>query len=268
MTAFKYIHMWGCRPDQSRRLLCTDNARGRGCVEHRTAVRSSINTYAGSNASNIQIVLSEWGINANEPAIAPHFQRSLGAAIFDGLALRYWMLDGVSAAERHALVDYTFSAPPIDLGVSNFDNVLFGGPGPTTVETPSALAIQLFATNSGPTRIKNFVTGSPTRTMPDGSGQPVLVAVASLDNSGNAYLIVINQDPETAVTATVEPENFASSGTATVETLNSTSITDENNPTSPTTVQLVSQSASVGTGNFSWTFPAHSITAIQLKHPQ
>ena len=40
-----------------------------------TAVRSSINTYAGSNASNIQIVLSEWGINANEPTIAPYFQR-------------------------------------------------------------------------------------------------------------------------------------------------------------------------------------------------
>ena len=179
------------------------------------------------------------------------------------------MLDGVSAAERHALVDYTFSAPPIDLGVSNFDNVLFGGPGPTTVETPSALAIQLFATNSGPTRIKNFVTGSPTRTMPDGSGQPALVAVASLDNSGNAYLIVINQDPDNLLL--LRPKNRRTSPVAGLrpwKRSNSTSITDENNPTSPTTVQLVSQSASVGTGNFSWTFPAHSITAIQLKRPQ
>ena len=229
-----------------------------------TAVQSSIKTYAGSNASNIPVLLSEWGINAGEPTIAPHFQRSLGAAIYDAVALRLWMIDGVNAAERHALIDYTFGAPPIDLGVSNFDNVLIGGPGPTTVETPSALAMQLFATNTGPTRIKNTVTGSPTRTMPDGTAQAALVAVSSLDNRGNAYLIVINQDPETAVTATVEPENFTSGGTATVETLNSTKITDENNQMSPTTVQLASQSASVGTGNFSWTFPAHSVTAIQL----
>ncbi len=229
-------------------------------------IRTNINTYAGSNAANIQIILSEYGIDASEPALAPNFMRSLAAAIFDGLALRSFMLNPINGAERHTLIDYTFGAPPVNLGVSNFDNVLIGGPGPQTVETPSALAIKLFAKNSGPTRIKNFVTGNVTRTLTNGSTLNALVPIASKDSNGNAYLIVINEDRETPVTATVEPQNFTHGTTATVETLGSTSITDENNPTSPTTVQLVDQPVAVGTGNFSWTFPAHSITAIHFSN--
>jgi alpha-N-arabinofuranosidase len=228
-------------------------------------MRTNINNTAGSNAPNIDILISEYGMNGASPSFAPHFLRSMGEAVFQGLALTAWMNDSVPGAERHCLTDYTFSASPVNTGVSYPDNVLFGGPGPQTIATPSALAMKLFKNYSGPTLMKSQVTNNPTRTLTSGHVLSSLVPIASRDAAGNSYLIVTNEDPENAVTATVQPTNVTYSSTATVETLASLSITDENSPTAPTTVQLVDQAANVGSSSFQWTFPAHSITAIHFS---
>ncbi|MBC8733424.1 alpha-L-arabinofuranosidase C-terminal domain-containing protein [Paraburkholderia sp. UCT2] len=228
-------------------------------------MRTNINNTAGSNAPNIDILISEYGMNGASPTFAPHFLRSMGEAVFQGLALTAWMSNSVPAAERHCLTDYTFSTSPVNTGVSFPDNVLFGGPGPQTIATPSALAIKLFKNYSGPTLMKSQVTNNPTRTLTSGHVLSSLVPIASRDASGNGYLIVTNQDPENAVTATVQPNNLTYVSTATVETLASPSITDENSPSAPTTVQLVDQVANVDGSSFQWTFPAHSITAIHFS---
>jgi alpha-N-arabinofuranosidase len=228
-------------------------------------MRTNINNTAGSNASNIDILISEYGMNGASPSYAPHFLRSMGEAVFQGLALTAWMTNSVPGAERHALTDYTFSAAPVNTGVSYPDNVLFGGPGPQTIATPAALTMKLFKHYSGPTLMASQVTSNPTRTLTSGHVLSSIVPIASRDAAGNGYLIVINQDPENPVTATVQPNNLSHSSTALVETLASPSITDENSPSAPNTVQLVDQTANVGSSSFQWTFPAHSITAIHFS---
>ncbi|MBR8302432.1 hypothetical protein KDW49_17130 [Burkholderia dolosa] len=229
------------------------------------SMRQTINSVLGTTQGpKVDILISEYGIQDPQPSYAPNFLRSMGAAIFEGLTLQAWMNHDIRAAERHALTDYTFGTPPVNTGVSLPDNVLFGGPGPQTIATPAALAMKMFTHFSGTTLVSSSTTNNPVRTLTSGQTLKALVPIASVDASGNGYLIVVNQDPETPVTATVQPQNLPHGASATVETLASTSITSDNTPSAPYTVQLADQVANVGTSTFQWTFPAHSITAFRF----
>ena len=230
------------------------------------ATQASIKQYAGSNVSNVSVLLSEYGQLGTMPSYAPHFPRSLGEGVMHGLFMRQWMINGIAAADRHVLVDYTYGTAPADLAaISSGDNALLQGPGPNTIESPTALAMKLFTQNTGTTLVQSAVTHNPVRVLSNGQTLEALQTVATTDTGGNAYLIVINEDPANSVDTVVSPQNAPSGGTATVSTLVSANITDENNPTNANAVQLAQRTVQIGSSTFSWTFPAHSITAIKIS---
>ncbi|KVE36320.1 alpha-L-arabinofuranosidase C-terminal domain-containing protein [Burkholderia sp. TSV86] len=231
------------------------------------ATQAAIKQYAGSRAAGVGMLLSEYGHLGTMPAYAPYFPRSLGEGVMHGLFLRQWMINGIEAADRHVLSDYTYGTAPADLAaISSSDNALLQGPGPNTIESPTALAMKLFTQNTGGTLVRSAVTNNPARTLSDGQTLAALQTVATVDAAGNAYLIVINEDPENAVNALVSPQGLPRSGNSvSVSTLNSANITDENNPANATAVQIARRTVQVGTGSFNWTFPAHSISAIKFS---
>lgn len=230
------------------------------------ATQALIKQYAGAAAPNVSMLLSEYGDAGTMPSYAPHYQRSLGEAVMQGLFLRQWMVNGIEAADRHVLVDYTYGTAPPDLAaISSGDRALLQGPGPNTIESPTALAMKLFTQNTGTTMVQSSVTRNPVRTLSDGRTLETLQTVATTDASGNAYLIVINEDPANSVDTVVSPQHAPSGGTATVSTLVSANITDENDPTNPNAVQIAQRTVQIVSGTFYWTFPAHSITAIKIS---
>jgi alpha-N-arabinofuranosidase len=233
------------------------------------ATQAAIKQYAGSNAPKVSMLLSEYGQTGTMPSFAPHFLRSTGEGVIQGLFLRQWMLLGIEAAERHVLTDYTYGTSPPDLAAMSAgkDGSMLQGPGPNMIESPMALAMKLFTHNVGTTLVRSSVTGNPNRTLSNGNTLAALQTVGTTDAAGNAYLIVINEDPTNPVDAAVwlqNLQNASSDGIATVSTLTSASIVDDNQPANPNAVQIVQGSVPVGGSIFDWSFPAHSITAIAI----
>ena len=227
--------------------------------------QAAIKQYAGANAPNVTMLLSEYGQNGTMPSFAPHFLRSLGEGVVQGLFMRQWMINGIEAADRHVLTDYTYGTSPPELAAfsAGKDGSMLQGPGPNTIESPMALAHKLFTHNTGTTLIQSSVTRNPTRILSNGKTLAALLTVATTDASGSAYLIVINQDPSNSVNATVLPQNVTNDNAVVISTMTSANILDENDPTNPGTVQITQQTVQIGSGAFSWSFPAHSITAFK-----
>lgn len=240
-------------------------------VRHTQAL---VKQYAGPNAGSIEMLLSEYGQLGTFPDFAKHFARSQGQAVLSALAIREWVLNGVSAADRTVLTDYTFQPIPPALAAVQFsdsgtagDFALFGGPGPNTVVTPPAVAMKLLRQNMGGAVLTSSVSGSQKLTSTKGDSIDALQTVATRDIAGRVFLIVINIDPEHDVRATVAPANYLHGPRAMVSTLASPSINDENSPAKPTYVAIAQQTTNVGYGNFELSFPKHSITAIRLVPP-
>ncbi|MEU6284435.1 hypothetical protein [Streptomyces sp. NPDC047028] len=238
-----------------------------------STVHSDMATYAGSRAAQVSLLLSEYGSFGGNTQY-PNSLMWMSQALLNAQQLRNWILaqtaSHVVGAERHALIDYTFSAPPKDLQVSHLNNVLFGGPVTATqgpVTEPAALAIQLMSKMAGQDRIKNSVTNNPSRTLSNGATLTSLVPLGSKDAAGNVLITVINRDPTNDVSATVTAGSaYAHTGSVDSWTLAGSSYQSYNTRTSPNAVQIDQASTSVGTGNFTWNFPAHSITVLEL-HP-
>ena len=72
-------------------------------------------------------------------------------------------------------------------------------------------------------------------------------------------------DPLNDLTATITSAIFAYGPKATVATLASPNINDENNPKNPKQVAITQRTEDVGKGSFDLKFPKHSVTAIKLS---
>lgn len=237
-------------------------------VQH---TRQLIRQYAGANAANVEVVVSDYGQLGALPASAPHFARSEGQAVLIALNIRSWVLAGVSAASHTALTGYTFAPMPAALtpGQSSDPNpggdlALFSGPGPDTVVAPPAWAMQLLRENTGDSLLTSSVEGSPKLGSSQGESMEALQIYATRDALGDAYLVVINVDPLRDIDATVEVSGLVTGPSASVATLASPNLIDENNPPHPRLVAIKESTVTATQGSFMLSFPKHSVTAIKL----
>src|SRR5262249_16177598 len=135
----------------------------------------NIEKYAGSRAASIDVVLSEYGLQGAMPSYAPHFLRSLGMGIMQGLFLQQWISRHIAMAGRHALINSTYGPTPPEfsrLGLP--DQAIIEGPGPETISSPSALAIKLVAEYTRPVLVQSNVMNNPSRTLSSGQVLPSL----------------------------------------------------------------------------------------------
>ena len=230
------------------------------------STQDSIRKAAGPRAADISTVVTEYGeLGSGHPVNTEHYHLSLDQGLFVADMLRNWAQLGVPLAEKAKLTDYVWSPPPpASQNVGFPENAMIAGPGPDTVVEPAAEVVQLMSHMTGSTFVDSTISGNPARTISNGESQPALTTLASRDRTGHLYLIVINRDRENDVTATINTTQYEHAQSAQVETLDAPSFLSYNTPGSPNVVQLAQRVQNIGTGEFSYTFPAHSVTAFQL----
>ncbi|MEQ7009029.1 alpha-L-arabinofuranosidase C-terminal domain-containing protein [Actinopolymorpha sp. B17G11] len=232
------------------------------------AAQERIRTYAGERAEDVSIVVSEYGhLARSNPQGVEHYHRSLDQGLYNAELLRELIdLGGVSVAMRHTLVDYVFAEPPEgSTAVGAPDNAIIAGPGPETVPQGQAHVFTLFTQMMGGTLVASQVVDSPVHMLQNGDHLQAVTALAGTDDRRQLYLIVINRDAHQDVTARVDPVGYRHGSAAEVWTVNGPSYLSYNTPTRPDTVRLTTRTVAVGHGGFTYTFPAHSVTAIKLS---
>jgi alpha-L-arabinofuranosidase len=249
-------------------------------VEH---TQELVKKHAGPNAGQVDLLLSEYGQLGTFPEFSLHFARSQGQAVMNALAIREFIVRQVAAADRTVLTDFVWKPIPPELAAvqssdvaaaeeamkhpeksTSGDFALFAGPGPDTVVTPPGVVMKLMRQNMGTTLLASSVARNPKLASSKGDSIDALQTYATRDGQGNVYLVVINVDPQRDLVASIAPVGFTLGRTATVSTLASPNINDENSQTTPNLVAIKQRMAEVGTGSFDLTFPRHSITAIRL----
>lgn len=230
------------------------------------SLRSSIRKAAGPRAAGISTVVTEYGqLGSGHPAGTQHYHLSLDQALFVADMLRNWAQLDVPLAEKAKLTDYVWSPPPpASQNVGFPENAMIAGPGPDTVVEPTAKVVQLMSHMTGSRFADSDISGNPTRTISNGATLPALTTLASRDQAGHLYLIVINRDTGNNVTATINTMQYQHTHSVRVETLNAASFLSYDTPENPNVVQLAQRVQNIDTGAFSYTFPAHSVTAFQL----
>ena len=242
-----------------------------------------VSKHAGPNSGKVELLLSEYGQLGTFPDYSRHFARSHGQAVMTALAVREFVLKQVAAADRTVLTDFTFGAMPPELAAvqssdaaaaeealkhpensTSGDFALFAGPGPNTVVTPPGLALKLMRQNMGKMLVTSAVTANPKLSSSKGDTVDALQTFATRDDKGNVYLVVINVDPQRDLTAAVAVSNLTHGPTATVSTLASPNINDENNPRNPTLVGIKQRTVRLESGKLEFSFPKHSVAAIRL----
>lgn len=228
-------------------------------------VQQAIDANAGARAKKIKVDVSEYGqVGNGHPDADPDYHGSLSEGLLMADDLADFIKLGVPVADKMALTDFVNAPQPGGAAaVSAPLNAMIAGPGPTYQLQPTGLVPNLFRPMVSGTAVGTEVLGNPQRTLGDGSELPSLTTVASRAANGSLDVLVINQDPENAVTSTVRT-GVTHSATAQVSTLNGPTILSRNLP-GDTQVKITDSTAHVGSGAFTYTFPAHSVTLIHLS---
>jgi alpha-N-arabinofuranosidase len=215
----------------------------------------------------VPVTVSAYGLNdrglndrlGGAPSV--DYLSSLDQGLFTASELVHWADLGVPAAARFQLINRNPATTPVT-DPDSPDTAVFGF-APSFTPSASAEVFGLFSHMSGVERIASSVVGNPVRVGASGR-YPALLELASRDRSGHVFLDVVNRDPVRAVTATVDVRSAPSAGVMSVWTVDGASTTSVNTPQDPDAVRTTKQVVRLPRGPFARTFPAHSITAIEL----
>ena len=260
------------------RLMAYPVKEGSHLVRFQQAVRR----YSGRD---VPVAVTEYGqLVWPMPRKAPEFLLSLDEALFIAAQLREWALHGVPLAEKYLLTSSPFlvndprrvSVDSVvrvlrthegrhgvyewDPGLS-IDSAMVAGPGPHFVAEPTAYVVGLMSRLAGGRLLSSSVRNGPV--LPGTGGLPALLTLAARDKA-RLRLLVINTSPVRSVRATVvtpwhRSERFTSSS------LNGPTPTAYNTAQYPLAVRVTSRTVRADTGDFSWTFPAHSLTLFDFE---
>jgi acetyl esterase/lipase len=218
----------------------------------------SVRHYGGSpgaGAGPAEIVVTEYGHLGNQqPRGVEHYHRSMDEGLLLADNLISWMRLGVPLADRANLTDFTFTPPPGGSTIVGApDNAILSGPAPHLVPQPTARVLSLFARlRGGSLRSAKVVDG------------PALNSVAATDSAGRLHLLVVNHHATDAIAATVAIDGFQRATTARARTVAGSGPLAFNTPADPDAVSVEERDVQVGSGAFDYTFPAHSVTDLEL----
>lgn len=213
-----------------------------------------------SRAEQISLTATEYGIWPAETTEARDFS-NLARALYDAdflmtvqqwssqlgmLLATAWNLHG---SNQTAAIHYDWS---------------FG----SRLIRPQYYALQLL--NELAPQLHNATVNAPTFDTPQvgnvaaATSIPMLTALAGTDDAGRLTFLVLNRALTDSLTTTIRLVGYTPQSTATVRTLTADSLA-ANNETYPATVRLTTSDLSPVAETFSYTFPAHSLTLIELQ---
>lgn len=135
-----------------------------------------------------------------------------------------------------------------------FDDTTLDGRRRTGV-TPTYLVLKLYSTMG---------RGDLLPVSLDGQSNLDAVAVRS-SPEGAVRLFVVNKSPSAAESATVDLKGFTPEAAASVYTVNSSAGMEAYNEDNPSTVQIKQTALNTAASTFTYLFPAHSLTVIDLS---
>jgi alpha-N-arabinofuranosidase len=233
-----------------------------------TALQRAIRHYA---RRHVPIALTEYGqLVVPMPIADPDFNLSLDEALLVASQLRQWVDHGLPLAEKYLLDSTPFLeryrlAISIDEVGLSIDSAMIAGPGPPFVVEPTGLVLALMSHLAGAQRLYSHVQEGPVMEPAPGERVPVLQSLAAWTGKGIAIL-VINASPLLPVRALVDLGKIAHGSGVVSTVLDGPSPLAYNDLAHPNTVRLVTRHTMVPPDrNFSWTFPDHSVTLLQLS---
>jgi alpha-L-arabinofuranosidase len=223
------------------------------------ALQAEIRQYAGKA---IPVVLTEYGqLVTPMPTADPEFNLSLDEGLLIGAQLEEWAAHGVPLAEKYLLDSVPFTGTYPYIGLSTYSAML-AGPGPDFLVEPTGQVLGMMSTLGGDELLRTYALNDPqVGTAVDG---PDLWTTAALSRHGVLDLLVINASPVTSVRAEVVVDGMFHESRAHVSLLDGPSPTAYNTPSGPDRVSTQVSTAPVGNGDFSWLFPSHSVSLLQL----
>lgn len=230
------------------------------------------------------MVLTEYGqLIAPVPAEDPKFNLSLGEGLLVGAQLVEWADHGVPLAEKYLAVSVPFApvGPTTMLSMKRLplvtlrrleramvesgmsvDNALIARQGQAFVAEPPGEVLGLMSRLGGSELV--FATAVDDPRMGTGAGVPELWVTAGLSPQRSLDLVVINADPLASVTAEVVLDGLTGSGQAEAYVLDGPNPASYNTAGLPGQVAVTATTVDVGDHVFSWDFPAHSVTLLEL----
>jgi alpha-N-arabinofuranosidase len=219
---------------------------------------------------SVPLDLTEYGSligSTPDPATDPYYDESLDEGLFNASQLADWIKDGITVADRQLLTAEQPAAASVTSGLPGAAPYAVTGaittPGPDVVVQPTGQYLELFKPLANGTQLGSQILNNPVLTT-EGSTTGDLSVVAA-DNRGTTSVVVINRDPTNDVSSTLNVNGIATGSSATVTTLNGPSALSYNTASAPDTVTTITSHASVTKGTVALTFPAHSITLVQVR---
>jgi len=218
-------------------------------------LQAAVRLYAGNRADQVETAITEYNLVVPEDRTpTPHYGMSLDQGLFVADMLRVLIEQGVPLGNLHALINNTHDG-------EGWANTAVMSPYPQLIPRPPAYVLQLFNQHFAPVRVESQVQDVPLLT---GSVPALEVVVGSDDVDNRLTLLAINKEATATITATIAISGFVPAPTATVWTLNGPDIAAFNDAGHPTDV-ITTESAIADAGEeFTYAFPAHSVTLIEL----
>lgn len=213
---------------------------------------------------------SEYGLGQDShPDVSKNYQLGLGSALLVAKHQFNFIQNGVPVAAKHSMIDDWATNDTLGNGpaaIFNSNNT----PGNPYNFSQSATAhmFKMLVNMTGSTALDApSIQNMPTYTPPGTNSKPAnsLNAVATKDANGDLFLLVLNEDPANDYTTSLNIANYTPGATATVWKLGEGLALDQQNESgqAPTVVNQVSTIPVPGS-SFTYTFPAHTLTAIKL----
>jgi alpha-N-arabinofuranosidase len=233
-----------------------------------TNEKNLINKYAGSNAKNIQIAVTEYGINAlTSPANFPDYHKSLDAAISIANTLRIIIQAKIPIAEKHYLISYANSVAPGTQAYVNSqafaNNALVSGPANNATIQPGAYVMEAYSKLLYSNLVSSNITNNPIVSF-GGGNYPTLETLATTDGKGDEALLVLNLSLDNSVKANVQSssKSYKNAETYTLGANNSMAF---NTLEDPNIVGFVIQKAKLKNGELLVSFPPNSLSILRLS---
>ena len=180
-----------------------------------------------------------------------------------------WINAGFEDADLFLLNDKPYTGNFGIIGVPPRMNaaIINGEKAGSFIAAPIGLSYQLTSPLAGKTQVKTDVLNMPQIDCAEGAiadKLDQLAVVSAVDEKGDLELVVVNQSAELGCTARIDLQGYRHSATAGVSELNGPSATAKNTAGNPNQCAVTQKDVTVGEGNFTYTFPAHSVTRITL----
>ncbi len=231
------------------------------------ALQSTIRQYSGKN---IPIVLTEYGqLVRPMPVADPQFNLSLDEGLLVASQLRQWIDHYLPMANKYLLVSTPFlSDSTIDLSIDpvglSIDSAMIAGPGPSFVIEPTGQVLGLMAHLAGGRRLPSSVSGRSFYG-PGAKRERPCAPARRRPFQRETEIARDQRQPHRVGKYPGRPAERRRGGPGHRHPPRRPGADRLQHGPGPDTVTTVTRTVQVAGREFAWTFPAHSVTLLDIR---